>query len=78
METRGGSDVSLTLPADLLSCLSISERQVTGESQSRGRQYLLRPGKRGKLTDFCRLRLKCDGTRAETRFRLPAKTDDSI
>ena len=22
---------------------------------------------------MCRLRLKCDGTRAETRFRLPAK-----
>ena len=25
-----------------------------------------------------RLRLKCDGTRAETRFRLSAKTDESI
>jgi hypothetical protein len=27
---------------------------------------------------YVRLRLKCDGTRAETRFRLSEKTDESI
>jgi len=27
---------------------------------------------------FSRLRLKCDGTRAETRFRLSHETDESI
>jgi len=27
---------------------------------------------------FGRLRLKCDGTRAETRFRLSGETDESI
>jgi len=26
----------------------------------------------------CRLRLKCDGTRAETRFRLSGETDEFI
>jgi len=26
----------------------------------------------------CRLRWKCDGTRAETRFRLSRETDESI
>ena len=34
----------------------------------------------GPLTEFCTgtLRLKCDGTRAETRFRLSCETDESI
>jgi len=27
---------------------------------------------------FVRLRLKCDGTRAETRFRLSSETDECI
>ena len=31
----------------------------------------------GKLV-LCRLSLKCDGTRAETRFRLSGETDESI
>ena len=72
METGAGSDVSDTANRFIV-LPSFSERQVTGESQSGGRQYLLRPGTQGKLTDFCRLRLKRDGTRAENRFRLSAE-----
>jgi hypothetical protein len=34
-------------------------------------QWLCHPGHR--ISHHCRLRLKCDGTRAETRFRLSAK-----
>ena len=30
------------------------------------------------VKDISRLRLKCDGTRAETRFRLSRETDESI
>jgi len=30
------------------------------------------------LKETCRLRLKCDGTRAETRFRFSCETDQSI
>ena len=31
-----------------------------------------------RFVPVCRLHLKCGGTRAETRFRLSAKTDESI
>jgi hypothetical protein len=38
------------------------------------RQYMVGSGQpRATESAFCRLRLKCDGTRAETRFRLSSK-----
>ena len=56
--------------------ISFSDNRVSATLDWIKRESLIRPTDETKGNDergICRLRLKCDGTRAETRFRLSTK-----